>query len=177
MTMQLQRLVERLLELARASASTSEPRRDRVVLHKLIDEAWLPLSDPAAERGVPLELDVPADFEMISDRQLLRRVLQNVMENASDYADPGSPIELKARRASDEVRITCTNRASSIDASAAKNAFNPFWRADSSRTETGTHAGLGLALCKGFVDILDGEIDATGEDGRFVVTIVLPNLD
>lgn len=173
-TMQLQRLVERLLELARASASTAKPREDRVVLRTIIDEAWLPLSDPAAERGVPLEVDVPPSFEMVTDRQLLRRVLQNVMENASDYADENSPIELKARRSENGVRITCTNMASEIEDGTAKNAFNPFWRSDSARTATGTHAGLGLALCKGFVDILRGRIDAYAGHGRFIVTIDLP---
>ena len=172
-TIQLQRLVDRLLELARASASTSEPRQDNVVLEALIDEAWLPLSDQAAERGVPLDVDIPPGFEMVTDRQLLRRVLQNVMENASDYADAESPIELKVRRSGGGVTITCTNLASQIEESTAKNAFNAFWRSDSARTATGTHAGLGLALCKGFVDILGGRIDASAKDGRFVVTIDL----
>ena len=174
-TMQLQRLVERLLELARASASTAKPREDRVRLEALIDEAWLPLSDQAAERLVPLELDVPPGFEMITDRQLLRRVLQNVMENASDYADAGSPIELRARRSERGVQITCTNMASGVDESTVKNAFNAFWRSDSARTATGTHAGLGLALCKGFVEVLGGTIQAEAADGRFVVSVDLPS--
>ena len=142
-------------------------------LEALIHEAWLPLSDPAAERGIPLEVDVPEGFKMVTDRQLLRRVLQNVMENASDYSDLNSPIRLQVARSGAGVRIVCSNKATGVEDSTAKNAFNPFWRSDSARTATGTHAGLGLALCKGFVDILGGRIDARAGEGQFVVTIDL----
>jgi len=174
-TMQLQRLVERLLELARASAPTAVKRRDAIDLETLVDECWLPLSDAAAERGVHLSLNVPADLGLESDRQLLRRVLQNLLENATDYADRDSAIELVAQRNGGAVRISCSNAAENVKEATAERVFDPFWRSDSARSATGMHAGLGLALCKSFVEVLGGRIAVKTTEGRFEVTVDLVN--
>ncbi|QDV09782.1 Sensor kinase CusS [Planctomycetes bacterium Poly30] len=169
--LQLQRLVERLLELARAAEPNAERREDTVDLLALVDEAWLPLSDAAAERGVSLELDVPEELVVTTDRQLLLRVLQNVLENASVYADAESSIEVTANAEGEGFRLTCSNEAQAVTPGTAENAFDPFWRSDSARTATGIHAGLGLALCKGFVDVLGGKISIRTIEGRFTMTI------
>ncbi len=55
-----------------------------------------------------------------------------------------------------------------------RHAFDAFWRSDDARSAVGRHAGLGLALCLQLVELLAGTITASGDDGRFRVTVVLP---
>ncbi|MFT5734052.1 MAG: signal transduction histidine kinase [Planctomycetota bacterium] len=173
-TTQLQRLIERLLELARAQAPDAQRRHDEISLNQLFDEAWLPFSDAAAEKGIALIPEIPHALIITTDRQLLRRVLENVLENAATYADDHSPLTLRATTGPDGTRIECTNQTKGLTPETAQEAFRPFWRGDSSRSSTGMHAGLGLALCKGFMEVLGGQITLDPKDDQFKVTLHLP---
>jgi signal transduction histidine kinase len=52
-----------------------------------------------------------------------------------------------------------------------------FWRADSARAATGTHAGLGLSLCHNLVALLGGMINVKRRDDRFVVNVRFDHSD
>ncbi|MFT5291095.1 MAG: two-component system heavy metal sensor histidine kinase CusS [Planctomycetota bacterium] len=173
MTVQLERLVERLMELARTASPNAIIRPEPIQLLPLIQECWLPFSDAAAERGVRLETDVPASFGLIADRQLLRRLLLNLLENASNYTDADECIRLVVRSSPGQVELQCANPCAGISPEVAGHAMDAFWRSDSARTATGKHSGLGLALCRQIAELLNGEIQISASDGRFMALVKL----
>ena len=171
-TLMMQTMVERLLELGRKG----ELRIESAPLDELIDEAWDPYAERADERGMTLAKSFDRSLEIRTDLEGLSRILANLLENAIHYADAGTPIEVAAKTAADVdgLQIVVANAASQAPADVAEHAFDAFWRADSSRTETGVHAGLGLSLCKRIAETLGGRIDARLADGRFTMTLFLP---
>ena len=173
-TAQLERLVGRLLELARTGSPNAVVRPERFALRQLALESWAPFSDASAERGVLLEIAIDPDLWISSDRQLLGRVLQNLLENLGNYADGDSTARLTAALSGGDVLIVVENDCAGLDEELVRHAFDAFWRSDAARSAVGRHAGLGLALCLQLVELLSGTISASADDGRFRVKILLP---
>ena len=148
-------------------------RPERFELRQLALESWTPYSDAAAERGVLLEISIDPGLQITSDRQLLGRVLQNLLEDLGNYADEGTMARLAATSRGDQVAVIVENDCAGLDEELVRHAFDA-WRSDDARSAVGRHAGLGLALCQQLVELLSGTISASGDSGRFCVTIVLP---
>jgi two-component system OmpR family sensor kinase len=73
------------------------------------------------------------------------------------------------------VEVAVSNTGCKLTNEQVSKVFDCFWRADSSRTDTGTHCGLGLALVQKLIRALDGNVDAELQPGGiFVVRIILP---
>jgi two-component system sensor histidine kinase BaeS len=163
-------MVERLLELNRKG----EPRLESAPIDELVDEAWDAYAERARARGVELEKHFPDGLEVVTDLEDLSRVLANLLENAINYADENSTIDVLAVEAEGSFEIVVTNDASRAPKDVAERAFEIFWRADAARSDVGVHAGLGLSLCKRIVEALGGQAEASLEQGRFAVTVRLP---
>ncbi|HEU0035874.1 MAG TPA: ATP-binding protein [Kofleriaceae bacterium] len=160
-----ERVVEALLVLARLDAGSVRVRPERVRLDELVRERWARFAARAAERGVVVELDVMAS-EVTSDLDQLRVVIDNLLDNAVSYCDPGGGIAIVV--AGDRLQVT--NTAAAVVEPA--KLFERFWRGDAART-AGIHAGLGLSLCKKLVELLGGRISATHARGELAIVVVL----
>lgn len=166
----LERLVEDVLAAARLDLGSSEPggfplRRDSV------NVADLALG--AHERALivypseTVELDVDEDLPLIEgDAALLRRVLDNLIDNARKYSEPKSPITLRVRREPEGVLIAVIDRGMGIEPADIPHIFTPFFRADRSRTRKTGGVGLGLTLVRRIVTAHGGSVDVKSEVGR-----------
>ncbi|MCB9896756.1 MAG: hypothetical protein H6825_02005 [Planctomycetes bacterium] len=167
-------MVETLLDLSRAGPAGRAP--ELVDVDALLRRAFGPYEDAA--RAVDLEFvpDVADDARQARvDVPLVERVLGNLLQNAVAHGDPGGTLAVRAARtASGALRVEVSNPAAQVTSDDAARAFDAFWRADASRTGTGGHAGLGLTLCQRIVERLGGTIAARAGDGRFTVTVELP---
>jgi signal transduction histidine kinase len=91
------------------------------------------------------------------DPVLLRRVIDNLLENARKYSDAADAVELHAT-SGNELSIEVVDRGIGIAAADLPLLFRPFFRADKSRTRATGGLGLGLALAKRIVDAHGGTI-------------------
>ncbi|MEL6716651.1 MAG: ATP-binding protein, partial [Planctomycetota bacterium] len=173
-TLQLERLVARLLELSRAASPNTNVDVEAIPLRPLVMESWTPYSDAAADRGVFLESGAEEGWTVHTDRQLFGRVLQNLLENASNYADDGTAVRLEAEEDRGAWTVRVSNRTTGLDAETTRHAFDAFWRSDSAHSAVGRHAGLGLSLCRDVMNRLGGAIEVDGEDDVFRATLRLP---
>ncbi len=117
-------------------------------------------------RPVDLVVDgaLPA---VLVDPLLLRRVIDNLLENAHKYSpDAHAPIALSARASGDAVVIDVKDRGMGIEADDLAQVFQPFFRAEKSRSRRAGGVGLGLTLCKRIVEAHGGTITLTSEPGR-----------
>ncbi|WP_437522298.1 HAMP domain-containing sensor histidine kinase [Sorangium sp. So ce726] len=162
---ELERLISDVLTAARldfedaASPACIPPlRRDRVDVHDLLTHAASRFR--AAHPRRTLRVDVPAVLPPVdADPVLLRRVFDNLLENAHKYTEQATaPIELIAR-GDEEITIDVIDKGIGIAADDLPRIFRPFYRVDKSRTRATGGLGLGLPLAKRIVDAHGGKIE------------------
>jgi two-component system, OmpR family, sensor kinase len=177
----LDRLVEDVLAAARLDLGSAEPggfplRRDQVDVADLADAAQARAQ--VVYPNEPLELDVEPNLPLIEgDGALLRRVIDNLIDNARKYSDPESPITLRMRRDGDGILIAVIDRGMGIDAADLPHIFTPFFRADRSRTRKTGGVGLGLTLVRRIVTAHGGSVDVKSTVGQGTEMYVkLPSL-
>ncbi len=152
----MQATVDNLLTLARIDAHQMTFRRDRILLAELVNSSWRPFSDRARQRSIVFENRIPPEMTCESDTDSLSIVLSNLMDNAVEYTNQAGQIWTTARRTDVSVEFTIANTGCQLNNEQASQVFDCFWRGDSSRTDTGVHCGLGLALVQKLVAALGG---------------------
>ena len=164
----LDRLVEDVLAAARLDLGSSTAgllRRDEVRVAELAEAAFSRAQ--VVYPGGHLQLDLAKDLPVIEgDAGLLRRVIDNLVDNARKYSEPKSPIVLRVRREGEGVEISVIDRGMGIDAADLPHIFTPFYRADRSRTRKTGGVGLGLTLVRRIVTAHGGSVDVTSQVGR-----------
>jgi signal transduction histidine kinase len=149
-------------ELASARAPAQLPlRRARIPAGEIATASADRLRARHPER--PLELDSPDDLPAIHvDPVLLRRVIDNLLENAHKYTpDAGSPVRLAVRRGAGDVIFEVADRGIGIPADDLPRIFTAFFRGERSRSRETGGVGLGLTLARRIVEAHGGAIDVT----------------
>ncbi len=110
------------------------------------------------------------------DPALIRRVIDNLLDNAVKYSRPESQIELGIEYVQADVVIEIRDRGIGIQGEDLDRIFDPFFRAEHSMTRGAGGTGLGLTLSKRIVESHDGKIAAIPRDGGGTLfRITLPN--
>jgi heavy metal sensor kinase len=171
----MQTMVGNLLMLARLDAKQISFQTEQIRLTELVNSCWKPFSDKALERQITFDNSVKAETTCESDSQNLSIVLSNVLANAVEYADEGGQIRITACSKDGSLEIAVSNTGCKLTTDQVSHVFDCFWRDDLSRTDTGTHCGLGLALVQRLVRALGGNASAELQSGGiFLVRIILP---
>ena len=170
---EMETMVTAILEEARLRTSASALKPEPVEMVELVRSIAAEFDDrlPGIEYG-PLE---PATAAV--DRQKIKTVLRNLVDNALKHTpNDGDPVILSTTRRQGHVLIVVEDRGEGIEESALPHLFEPFYRADASRSRKTGGYGLGLSLCKAIVDAHQGsiEIDSTPNKGT-TVSVSLPS--
>jgi two-component system heavy metal sensor histidine kinase CusS len=171
----MQTMIGNLLMLSRLDAKQISFQPEQIHLAELVNSCWQPFSGKALQRQITFDNNIEAAIICQSDRQNLSVALSNVLSNAVEYTNEGGQIRIAACSKNDSVEIAVSNTGCKLTNEQVSKVFDCFWRADSSRTDTGTHCGLGLALVQKLTRALGGNVDAELRPGGiFVVRIILP---
>jgi signal transduction histidine kinase len=129
------------------------------------------------DRPLTHQITCDAELSLLADKMLLKRALENVLENAHKYSLPNRAIEVRAEQASgsSSVSIIVQDDGVGIDAADLPHVFTPFFRGDRSRARKTGGTGLGLTLAQRIVEAHGGTIrlQSQPEHGT-IVTISLP---
>jgi len=170
----MQAMVNNLLLLARIDAAQMVFQMERIVLFDMAAASWETLAPDARTRELTFDNRIPRALTVICDRQSLGLIFSNLFGNAVEYADHGGRVWTQAQETDGSIEILVGNTGCRLAADQATRVFDRFWRADSSRSETGTHCGLGLSLVSSIARALDGSARVTVEGEVFVTRIELP---
>lgn len=172
----LNRFVQNLLDMTRIGYGALKPRAAWVDLREIAGEALRTLSKAYPEHRVVIEGaddELPAVF---TDAVLLERVLFNLLDNAAKYAPASEPITVGFRHDGEALTVTVSDAGPGIPADERERVFDMFHRVQrGDGTPAGT--GMGLAICRGLMQALGGNIAAhSGPDGRgtsMILTLTL----
>jgi signal transduction histidine kinase len=151
--------------------------RERTAPSELVDSCWGAFSPRAIERGLTFDNRIPRDLVLMCDRQNLAVVFSNLLGNAAEYTDPGGRVWMQARETDGVIEIVAANTGCRLTPDQTARVFDRFWRADPSRSDAGTHCGLGLSLVWKIAQAMGGSIGASVEDGTFIIRLRLPCSD
>jgi signal transduction histidine kinase len=157
---ELERMVTDVLQAARLDQAGGDLplRREPVDLAALLADATARFRE--ARPGRTLELDAGCDgLRLDADPALLRRALDNLLDNAAKYSGEETVVRLEARRDGGTMIIAVTDRGIGIEPADLPRLFTPFFRTDRSRTRATGGVGLGLALAKRIVEAHGGTIE------------------
>lgn len=169
----LNRLVANLLDMTRLDAGAIEVRKEWQSVDEIIGAALARAARPLERHE--LNVNVQADLPFVPmDDLLIEQVLVNLLDNAAKWAPAGSTVELAARAEGGLLLLEVSDRGPGVPPNDLQRVFEKFYRAPNA--PPGSGAGLGLAICRGIVELHGGTIVAENRaDGgaRFRVSLPL----
>ena len=175
-TDRLIRLAEDLLLLARADNDQPFLRPVPLSLPDLLQTAARAAGTRAAARDVTVSVDAPAALQVEADPDRLRQAVDNLLDNATRHAPPGSTVELVAAAPRPGVvTVEVADRGPGFPVPFLPHAFERFHRVESSRSRDAGGTGLGLSIVRAVARAHGGDaVAANRPDGGAAVTIELP---
>ena len=163
----LHKLVENLLDMSRLQAGALELTSRRIGLDELVPAALASLGGAADD----VVIDVPEDLPHVEvDPALLERAIANVVDNATRHGGRQHPVRIEADAFADRIDLRVVDRGGGIDPSQRELVFRPFQRLGDVPNNTGV--GLGLAVARGFVDAVGGELAIEDTPGGGVTMVI-----
>ena len=137
-------LVGSLLELARTEAK-GVAKKEPVELAVLVREVFAPLALPLEQKHLQLQLELE-EVSLSGDRARLEEAVENLASNALRHADSGGTVQVSLEKLGHRARLTVYNDGPNIPSEDLSRLWEPFYRADPSRSRDSGGTGLGLAI-------------------------------
>jgi signal transduction histidine kinase len=148
------------MRLSREPLELSDVVRDAVSLY----------ADVAEEKGVALETRCAPGVCVSADRNRMRQVVANLLDNAIKYTPAGGRVEVSTALDGGEAVLTVTDTGVGIPPGERPRIWDRLYRGDASRSERGL--GLGLSLVKAVVEAHGGRVDALSSPGAGATFVV-----
>lgn len=168
---QLSRLSDNLLRITRLESGKRKPLAEPFQLDEQLRRTLAAMMPEFRRRKLELSVDLCA-ARIVSDRELLEQVWQNLLRNAIKFTPEGGSIRVGLTTQEGAFRVQIADTGIGIAESAQKHIFEKFFQADTSHHTEGS--GLGLSLVKRIVDACGGEIAVESQLGKgstFSVTL------
>jgi heavy metal sensor kinase len=154
----MSRLVDRLLMLARADAGSLNPALAPVDVADTLYEAAARWRTEAQRKTVRIEVQAPDTGRVQADPDLLRRVLDNLLDNAVRHTPTRGAIHLTGEQDAGGWRLDVHDGGPGVPAQARGQLFQRFARVDGARDRSNGGAGLGLALSRAIAEAHGGSL-------------------
>lgn len=165
-----------LLNWARSHSGKMEYKPEEIDLGKIARENVELLEDRAKEKGIHLTSTVKEGLRVISDKNMVSTIMRNLLTNAVKFTSKNGKVKIRHKVEKLNIRITVSDTGIGISEDNIKKLFrlDTFYRTSGSDNEKGS--GLGLLLCKEFIEKLQGEIwieSKLGKGSSFNFTLPL----
>ena len=174
----LSRLAEGIVDMSRAQDSKIVLEETDFDLNEIIRENCAVLEPQMEEKGMRIEVSFAAKETMVhADQDKISRVLHNLMNNAVKFSKEDSIIEVETTfSGKNKILVSVKDHGAGISEEDQKYIFDRFYKADVTRNEDKTGAGLGLSIVREFIQA-HGETVAVksklGEGSTFLFTLKL----
>lgn len=160
----LNTLFSDLIEIAKLEYREDQIRTGTFDMQDLIEEIGEMLDPKAEQKGLELSYD-NAPLAVQADRNRIRQVLTNLVDNAISYSDSGT-VKARMRRHMDKARVEVVDTGRGIPEDHLDRIFERFYRVDAARSRKEGGTGLGLAIVKQILEAHGESIHVESTKGR-----------
>jgi len=169
-------LVESLLDLSRADAAKFSLNIQKLNIQDSISIAIDRNTEIIKKKNLNIIVHVSDEAQSIcADHDKLQIMLGVFLQNASQYAPPGSAVNIRSERRDGELRLLMSNQSETIKSEDLPLIFERFYRSEKSRSRNSGGAGIGLAIVKKLVDAHGGTVGASSSGDLFTVWFSIPD--
>jgi signal transduction histidine kinase len=168
------RLLQNLLEWSRSQTGRLNFSPTEIEFKRILENSLSVLYAMAEQKNISLKYAYDTELKVFADPLMIETVLRNLISNAIKFTPDHGSIEIMAQKVENEIKVSVTDTGIGISEKDVENLF----RIDSKTKRKGTNnedgSGLGLILCKEFVEKNNGTIwvESTSEKGSsFIFTI------
>ena len=158
-------LLSNLLEWSRTQIGRMNYTPEKIGLQAIINEAIELLTDSAKQKGITILSTIPENLIVFADKTMISTVLRNLVSNAIKFTNSGGHINFTAQQIDDELLVSVADNGVGIRKESLPSLFLIEESKSTSGTEKETGTGLGLILCKEFIEKHGGRIWVESEEG------------
>jgi signal transduction histidine kinase len=175
---ELERLIADLFAYTRLEYLELEPERQPLDLGDVLRQVVEGAQPMAATKGVTLTLDAPgAPAQLLGDKHLLARAVENLVDNAIRYTPPEGEVCVRWRADGANVTFSVADSGPGIASDDLARLFTPLYRGEASRNRQTGGAGIGLAIAQRVLVAHGGSLVAANQpEGGALFTGTLPGL-
>lgn len=168
-------LINDILQLSEIENRQSDTDISVYSLNGIISEVVSILEGSAERKGVSLTVDASQKINITANRDRIKQMLINLVDNAINYNVENGSVRINAAKADGRLVITVTDTGIGIAQQHLSRIFERFYRVDKGRSRNMGGTGLGLSIVKHIVNLYDGDIRVESEPGKGTTfTIQLP---
>jgi signal transduction histidine kinase len=156
-------MLDTLMDISEAETGTMRLALAEVSLPTLVSEVVSVYEDVAEDKEIAVPTEVERDLTVTGDRDRLRQVLANLLDNAIKYTPKGGRVSVRGRSEGNSVLLEVADTGPGISQHDLPRIWERLYRGDQSRAERGL--GLGLSLVKAIVLAHGGTVDVTTQPG------------
>lgn len=160
----MRRCVDALLALSRYESGMDRALMEPLDLVELLRKACT--AAPTMPRAVSLDIKLPDEYWVVFDAALLERIVDNLLQNALEYAPERSRVQLLLEPMPGGARLRIGNDAPELEPQDLARMGERFWRKSPER-DSSRHGGLGLALSQTLAEVLGLQLNFELEHGVF----------
>ena len=168
----LAQLITNILKLNKLENQQIFPQLKEYDLGEQLCESLLQFEDIWEQKALTIQTDIEDDVHICSDAELLSLVWNNLISNAVKFTPEGGTVGVSLKARENNIVVSVSDTGCGIKPETGKHIFEKFYQGDTSHATQGN--GLGLALVKRVIDILNGEISVEsvyGEGSTFTVKL------
>lgn len=163
-TVQASNLLENLIQWARSQTGIIQWNPGKIELYKVINQNIELLKDSAKKKNIRIKSEIGKGIFVYADENMVNTVLRNLISNAIKYSEDKGDVLITSQDAGDAVEITVSDKGTGIKEEDLEKLFRIDIRFSTKGTGGEEGSGLGLILCKKFIEKNGGEIWVKSEN-------------
>lgn len=163
----LHQLLENLLQWAQLQQGAIVAYPEHLPFSKMVDESLYAILEMAAKKDIALIIHIPEGISVFADRYLLESVLRNLTWNALKFTPRGGQVEISAYPDAGKIIVVeVSDSGIGMSPKILENLFHFDKTVNRSGTDGEPSSGLGLMICKEFIEKNGGKLHVKSEEGK-----------
>lgn len=178
-------LINDVLDMSRIESGSLVLHKEEFSFRDMLDQINTMVKAQCDDKGLHYECSVSGEISdyYIGDEMKLKQVLLNILSNAIKFTDAPGTVTFAVKRTAvykdhSSIRFRIKDTGVGMDRTFIPRIFDPFTQEDSNRTSRYGSTGLGMAITKNIVELMNGTISVSSEKGagtEFTVVVTLTN--